>query len=75
MEREALMEKTIHKLEKMPIGRIREVSDIVELMSQRVEDAIIVEGIKDMAFNSKAFDFLKDEPDLYTLNDLKVRFR
>jgi len=75
MEREELMEKTMHKLGKLPTGRVMEVSDFVTFISQRTDDAILTEGIEQLVSNGKAFDFLHDEPDIYTVNDLKVRYR
>lgn len=39
------------------------------------EDDILTLGIMQLAEQGGAFDWLADEEDLYTLQDLKVRYR
>ena len=74
MEREVLMEKTIRTIKQLPTTRIREVSDFVEFIIRRTDDALITEGLQQLSSRSQAFDFLNNEPELYSVNDLKVRF-
>ena len=74
MEREILMEKTIRTIEQLPTTRVREVSDFVEFIIQRTDDALITEGLQRLSSRSQTFDFLNNEPELYSVNDLKVRF-
>jgi hypothetical protein len=74
MEREMLMEKTISKIGQLPTTRIREISDFVEFIIHRNDDALITEGLQRLASSSHTYDFLNDESELYTLKDLKVRF-
>ena len=74
MEREVLMEKTIHNIERLPIKRIQEVNDFVEFIIRKVDDALITEGLQQLSSSSRAFDFLHDEPEIYSVNDLKVRY-
>ena len=76
MEREVLMERTINKIERLPTKRIREVNDFVEFIIQKADDAIISEGLQNLSSSSCAtYDFLDNEPELYTVNDLKVKFK
>jgi hypothetical protein len=74
MEREVLVEKTIRRIEQLPLMRVREVNDFVEFIARKTDDALITEGLQQLASGSQAFDFLNDEPELYTVNDLKSRF-
>ena len=74
MEREILMEKTIHKIGQLPTTRVREVNDFVEFILQRTDDALITEGLQQLASSSHTYDFLNNEPELYSVNDLKVKF-
>jgi len=74
MEREVLVKKTIGRIKRLPTTRLQEVNDFVEFIIQRNEDALITEGLKQLSSISHAYDFLNDEPELYTVNDLKVRF-
>ena len=74
MEREVLIKKTIHKIEQLPTTRIQEVNDFVEFIIQRADDAIITEGLQQLSSSGHTFDFLYNEPDLYSVNDLKKKF-
>ena len=74
MEREVLMERTISKIEQLPITRVREVNDFVEFIIRRTDDAMITEGLQQLMSCSNTYDFLYNEPDLYSVKDLKVRF-
>ena len=75
MEREILMEKTIRKIGQLPTTRVREVNDFVEFILQRTDDALITEGLQQLASNSHhTYDFLNNEPELYSINDLKIKF-
>ena len=74
MEREVLMEKTIRKIGQLPTTRIREVNDFVDFMIQRAEDSLITEGLQQLVSGSQTYDWLYNEPELYTVNDLKVKF-
>ena len=74
MEREVLLKKTMGKIEKLPITRIREVNDFIEFIARKTDDALMTEGLQQMLSSSPAYDFLENEPELYTVNDLKVKF-
>lgn len=75
MEREVLVKNAIGKMEQLPTMRVRELSDFMEFLIRRNEDTLITEGLQQLSSNSATYDFLNDEPELYTLNDLKVNFR
>ena len=74
MERELLMEKTIRGIEQLPTMRVREVNDFVEFIVRKADDALITEGLQQLSSCSRAYDFLDNEPELYSVNDLRVRF-
>ena len=74
MEREALLEKMIGRIEQLPTNRIQELNDFVEFISSRNDDILITKGLQRLANSSKSFDFLDNAPELYTINDLKVKF-
>lgn len=74
MDRQALIENTIRKIEQLPDIKIIEVDDFAEFLLSKIDDKIIVEGIQKLASDSKAFEFLKDEEDLYTVNDIKEKY-
>ena len=74
MERELLMERTIRKIEQLPTTRIQDVVDFVDFITQRTDSSAITEGLQQLSSISHSFDFLYNEPELYSENDLKVRF-
>lgn len=74
MNRQVLIEDTISKISRLPDVKIKEVNDFVEFLLSKIDDKIISEGIKELISDSKAFEFLKDEEDLYTVNDLKEKY-
>jgi hypothetical protein len=74
MDRQALIENTIRKIEQLPDIKIIEVDNFAEFLLSKIDDKIIVEGIQKLASDSKAFEFLKDEEDLYTVNDIKEKY-
>jgi hypothetical protein len=68
------MKKTIGKIEQLPTTHIREVDDFVEFLIQKSNDVLITEGLQQMSSSCRSYDFLYNEPELYSVNDLKVRF-
>jgi len=74
MEHETLVKSTIRNIKKLPVGHIQEVNDFVEFIIQKSEDKMITEGLQHLSTIGKTFDFLYDEPELYTVEDLKVRY-
>jgi hypothetical protein len=74
MLREVLMNKTISRINQLPTPRIQEVNDFVEFIMRRTDDSLTTEGLQTLSSVSHTFDFLKNEPELYTIDDLKVKF-
>lgn len=75
MTKQALIQKTIDVLEKLPQERVSEVADYADCVFKKYEDEILRKGIATLVSESKSFEFLKHEEDLYTLDDLKERYR
>jgi len=74
MDRQVLIDNTLNKIRQLPDARIKEINDFADFLLSKIDDKIIQEGIQKLTSESKAFEFLKDEDDLYTLNDLKERY-
>ena len=68
------MQKTIRTIEQLPTRHVREVNDFVEFIIRRTDDAMITEGLQKLTSCGNTCDFLYDEPELYSVNDLKVRY-
>ena len=74
MEHNVLVEKTIRKIGQLPTTCVRAVDNYVEFIIRRTDDSLITEGLQQLASCSHTYDFLYNEPELYTVNDLKMRF-
>jgi hypothetical protein len=62
-------------MKQLPDEKIKEVNDFVEFLLQRREEYALTEGIKQVAAQSKSFEFLEEEDDIYTVNDLKEKYK
>jgi len=74
MERDILMKKTVRNIEQLPTTHIQQVNDFVELILQKADDVLITEGLQRLSSSSHTFDFLYNEPELYSVTDLKVKY-
>ncbi len=75
MSREELIKTTVEKLKQLSDNRLQEVSDYVSFLTAKIDDKIISEGIKSLASNSKTYQFLQDEEEIYQANDVKEKYQ
>ena len=75
MTQSAVIENTISTLSKLPIEKAEEVADFADFVLKKHEESLLQESITQLVGDSQAFAFLEDEVDLYTREDLKVRFK
>ena len=75
MNRKVLIDNTINIIQQLPEVKIKEVNDFASFLLSKIDDRIIQEGIQKLISDSKSFDFLNDEEDLYTVNDLKEKYK
>ena len=75
MTREKLMEKTMDALSKLPDKKLKEVSDFAEFLNNKTEDRKLTEEIQLIGAVSKSFRFLEEDEDLYSVSDLKERYK
>lgn len=73
MSRQELIENTIQKLNNLPDNKIIEVNDFIEFILHKIDETLLIEGIKNL--ESKSFNFLADDEDIYSVNDLKENYR
>lgn len=74
MTRQAIIERTIKAINQLPEDKAEEISDFADFVIKKFEDNRITESIQQLASKSQAFDFLNDEEDLYSSNDLKEKY-
>jgi hypothetical protein len=75
VDRKVLIDNVIRKIKLLPDIKIREVNDFADFLLSKIDDKITLEGIQQITSDSKAFDFLKNEENLYSVNDLKEKYR
>jgi hypothetical protein len=75
MDRKELINNILSKINDLPDEKVREVNDFTEFLLSKIEDKLIAEGIMKLTADSKSFGFLKDEEDLYSVNDLKEKYK
>ncbi|HET7361027.1 MAG TPA: hypothetical protein VFI78_03755 [Salinimicrobium sp.] len=74
MTRDTLIKKTLKTLSSLPHDKISEVSDFADYILKKHEEKILQKGMEKLVSDSKAFDFLRDEEELYFLEDLKEKY-
>jgi hypothetical protein len=74
MTRQAIIEKTLKAINQLPENKAEEISDFAEFIIKKYEDQKLTTAIQQMASESKIFEFLESEEELYTVSDLKEAF-
>lgn len=71
MERNILIEKTVESIAKLSNQQVKEVADFAEFLVGKTQDQVLAEDIQRITIESDTFKFLTEEPELYSVNDLK----
>jgi len=74
MTREAIIQKTVKTLKKLPAEKAVEVSDFADYILKRHEEQILQNGIERLVEMSKTFQFLNDDEDLYSIDDIVEKY-
>lgn len=74
MAKDILIRKTLNTLSRLPQDKVKEVSDFAEYILKKYDEDILQEGMVKLMEDSKVFEFLKDEEDLYSFEDLKEKY-
>jgi hypothetical protein len=75
MTRETLIQKTLSALSKLPKEKANEIADFADYILKKYDEEILQQGIQKLVTDSKTFSYLKNEENIYSLNDLKERYR
>ena len=70
MQRTTLINNTVNNLSKLPDDKVKEVSDYADFILKKYEEEVLQEGMSPLVSNSKAYKFLEEDEDLYTVSDL-----
>jgi len=74
-EREALIQKTMSNLSHLPDEKLKELSDFSEFLLSRITDNILLDRIQLHIETSSTYKFLQEEEDIYTVQDLKEKYK
>lgn len=74
MTRQAIIEKTIRAINRLPEDKAAEIYTFAEFAIKQYAEQKLTHGIQQMAADSAAFHLLNDEEDLYIESDLKERY-
>ena len=74
MTRQAIIDHTIYVINLLPQEEAAEISNFADFVNRKYEEQRMTENIQKIVSDSKAFDFLNDEEDLYSLSDLKEKY-
>jgi len=75
MSREALIQKTLDALSKLPQNKVIELADFAEYLLKKYDEDILQKEIEKLTSNAKTFEYFKNEEDIYTLKNLKERYK
>ncbi len=75
MNRRILIKETMDKIHQLPDVKIQEISDFAEFLLSKIDDEILLKGIQKLASDSKSYEYLNKEEDLYSVNDLKEKYK
>lgn len=75
MGKSELIHKTVQALEKLPPEKIGEVTDFAEYLLSKLEEEALQKGIQQLVTDSDTFQFLQEEPEIYSVKDLKEKYK
>jgi hypothetical protein len=75
MRRDALIQRTLTALAKLPEDKANEIADFADYILKKYDEEILQKGIQKLVSESKTFAYLQKEDDLYTVNDLKEIYK
>jgi hypothetical protein len=71
MTRQTIIERTVKAINQLPEHKAEEISDFADFIIKRYEEDQLTKGIQKLTAESKAFEFLSNEEELYSIADLK----
>jgi|9_EtaG_2_1085328.scaffolds.fasta_scaffold154978_2 hypothetical protein len=75
MEKANLIQDTVDILDRMSDEKIQEVKDYASYILKKYEEDMLQNGLTQLANQSQTYQFLEEEEDLYTVEDLKFKYK
>ena len=74
MSKIELIEKTVASLQQLPENELKEIHDFAEFLLSKIHGKLLSEEVTKLNTTSTSYKFLDEDTDLYTVNDLKVKY-
>lgn len=74
MKKDELVNKTLKNIKKLPKNKVEEVNNFIEFLLSRIDNQLINDEIQNLVMKSDTYVFLKDEPEIYSVNDIKEKY-
>lgn len=71
MTKQSIIEKTTEILNKLPIEKAEEILDFASFILKNYEQNEIRVGIQKLVEESRSYEFLNNEEEIYSLSDIK----
>ena len=71
MNKQSIIDRTLRAINQLPEDKAEEISVFADFLIKRYEEQKLTEGIQQLTDNSQAFNFLNEEEDIYSEDDLK----
>ena len=75
MEKANLIQDTIDILDKMSDEKTLEVKDYASYLLKKYKENMLQNGLIELANQSQSYKFLEQEEELYTVEDLKIKYK
>lgn len=75
MTRDAIIKRTVEIINQLPQEKAAEISDFADFVIKKYEEQLLTENIQNMVSESETFYFLNEEESIYSVADLKQRFK
>ena len=75
MTREALIKRALNNIAKLLDQNLIQVLDYPQFLLKQIQDRMLTSGIQNLASNSDYSKFLESKPEVYSVSDLKVRYK
>ncbi len=75
MTKENLIQRTLSALSKLPKDKANEIADFADFILKKYDEEILQKGITKLISSSTAFSYLESEEEIYTVADLKEKYK
>jgi hypothetical protein len=74
MTKEAIINQTIKAVNSLPQEKANEISDFADFVLMKYEEQQLTNNIQKIVSKSEALNFLNQEEEIYSSNDLKEKY-